>query len=182
MVKSVIGICSAFLFCFVLIASPYAASAAEAKKEKAAATNNSTKSTAKKTTTGTAKAKKEATPQNAPDLDKKAEESFVTFQQEWMKKLQQHGFYGLSNVKVEEDGAQKGVYIAKYVELSEPKESEVRKTANKASPYVGVLKYERWEYVNRGSNPEEARKGPFKPESRELISEVFRYSKDKWVY
>jgi hypothetical protein len=157
-------------------AKPAVASTAKGKAMQEAKAESTKAASAKKT------AKPAAAAQTTPDQDKRAEESFGTFQQDWMNKLHQFGYYGPSHVKVDEDENQKGSYVAKYTEVMEPQGSEVKKSGNKASPYVGTLKYERWDYVCRGCNPEEAKKGPFKPESRELITEVFRYSNGKWIY
>jgi len=108
--------------------------------------------------------------------------SFVQFQQEWMNKLKQHGKYGLDCVQVSEDPDRKGTFIAKYEDLSEPSEPEIRKTGQKASPFVGVLHYNTVTQVSRGNTAEEAKRGPFKCESQEGVTEIFRFSKGKWIY
>jgi hypothetical protein len=114
--------------------------------------------------------------------DSQVKASFQEFQHDWLKRLKQHGKYGQENVRISEDPDQKGSYIATYEDLTEPLDSRVNKTDQKATPYVGVLQYDKLTHVCRGKTPEEARSGPFHRESEESITEIFRFSKGKWVY
>ncbi len=156
MVKSLIGFCVAIFVCAVFVSTPFPAWAKAPKAPKAAVTT--------------------------PEQDKKAEDAFDVFKTTWMQQLRQHGQYGVASMKVEEDPDMKGSYIASYTDLSEPKETEVKKTGNKVSPYVGTLKYQKDEYASRGNSPEDAKKGQFKPRGSEMVSEIFRYSKGQWLY
>jgi hypothetical protein len=111
-----------------------------------------------------------------------AKEGFQKFQHDWVNKLKEHGKYGQQNIQVSEDPDQKGKFVAKYDELKDPTETRIEKTGQKGTPYVGVLHYEKWTYACRGNTPEEAKQGPFQCELQEGITEIFRYSKGKWVY
>jgi hypothetical protein len=114
--------------------------------------------------------------------DAQVKHSFEVFQHDWMAKLNKHGKYGPASVQVSEDPAQPGTFIAKYEDLSEPTGSEVKKTGQKATPYVGVLHYDKVTRVCKGKSPEEAKQGTFKAESEEGITEIFRFSNGKWMY
>ena len=110
------------------------------------------------------------------------ESSFKAFQEVWLKKLSQHGSYGLEHVKVEKVESDNSSYVATYRELGEPQSSRIRKTDSKGSPYVGVFSYEEIVYSNKGETAEEAAKGPFKCEKTVTITEIFPYLNGKWVY
>jgi len=114
--------------------------------------------------------------------DSDVEKAFVKFQHEWIEKLNHHGKYGKKNVEVKEDQDHKGVYVASYLELSDPFEYRVKKTGQKGSPYVGVMRYKRMTYSSSGKTPEEASNGNFECKRQLTVTEIFRFSGGKWVY
>lgn len=108
---------------------------------------------------------------------------FLSFQLEWFKKLNQNGSYGPQHIVVTEDNSQpRKLYIARYRVLTGMKSYRVKQTGQKASPYVGVLRYEKVTVCCKGHTPEEAKKGPFQSERVSAVTEIFRYSHGKWVY
>jgi len=113
--------------------------------------------------------------------DSDVEKAFVKFQQEWIEKLNQHGKYGKKHIEVKEDKDHKG-YIASYLELSDPFEYRIKKTGQKGSPYVGVMRYKRMEYSSTGKTREEASNGQFQCKRQLTVTEIFRFSGGKWVY
>jgi len=116
----------------------------------------------------------------ATEEEAQAKSSFEVFQLEWMKKVNSYGDYGQHNVKVETDG--QGRFVASYRLIVPAEGSEVKSTGDKASPYVGVVKYEEQTFFSRADTPELAKQGPFKVEKEVIITEIFRYSKGKWVF
>jgi hypothetical protein len=58
----------------------------------------------------------------------------------------------------------------------------VKKTDSKETPFVGILTY--FEKTMRcvGKTKEEALKGPFQPSDSKQVSEIFRFTKGKWMY
>jgi hypothetical protein len=114
--------------------------------------------------------------------DAQAEESFVQFQKEWIQKLREHGKYGEEHAQVTEDGEKTGTYLAEYSVLTEPSSFEIKKTDVSASPYVGVIHYEKQTYSCRAKSPEEAKRGPYQLTKSSGVTEIFRYSKGKWLY
>jgi hypothetical protein len=114
--------------------------------------------------------------------DAEVEQAFVKFQHEWISKLNQHGKYGKGNVQVEEDLNNKGNYTASYFTLSDPIDYRIKKTTQKGSPYVGVLRYKKMVCSSRGKTPEEASAGNFKCEHKQTVTEIFRFSDGKWVF
>lgn len=114
--------------------------------------------------------------------DVEVEKAFVRFQGEWIAKLTKYGKYGKDYVQVAEDETRKGNYVASYLELSKPFEYRIKKTGQKASPYVGVMRYKKMTYSSKGKTPEEASAGNFKCEHESVVTEIFRFSGNKWVY
>ena len=82
--------------------------------------------------------------------------------------------------KVEKDP--QGQYVATYRLIAPAEGSEVKATGDKFSPFVGLMKYEEQTFQSRADTPELAKKGPFKCEKEVIITEIFRYSKGKWVF
>jgi len=116
----------------------------------------------------------------ADDDAQQAKSSFEVFKVEWMKKVNGYGDYGEHNVKVEKDP--QGQYVATYRLIAPAEGSEVKATGDKFSPFVGLMKYEEQTFQSRADTPELAKKGPFKCEKEVIITEIFRYSKGKWVF
>ena len=114
--------------------------------------------------------------------DAEVEQAFVQFQHEWITKLNNHGKYGKGNIQIEQDPNNKGNYTASYFTLSDPIDYRIKKTAQKGSPYVGVLRYKKMICSSNGKTPEEASAGNFKCEHKQTVTEIFRFSGGKWVF
>lgn len=112
--------------------------------------------------------------------EEEVRKAFEAFQNDWIAKLSQHGEIGEDKIKVEKDP--QGRYRASYRTIGKDRHSEVKATGDKNSPYVGVLKYEEKTFVSTGDTPELAKSGPFTCEKEVVVSEIFRYSKGKWLY
>jgi hypothetical protein len=112
--------------------------------------------------------------------DEAVKKAFEVFQNDWIAKMNHHGEFGKDKIKVEKDS--QGRYCAVYRLIAKDTESEVKPTGDKASPYVGVLKYEEQTYANRADSPELAKQGPFECEKQVLVTEIFRYAGGKWLY
>ncbi len=108
-----------------------------------------------------------------------AETSFIQFKDEWVQKLNKHCKYGKENAEVTTNGD--GLYVAQYSEMAEPS-YEVKETGVKESPYVGILRYDKTTYSAEAATKEDALNGPFKTVSLQGVTEIFRYSKGKWIY
>ena len=108
--------------------------------------------------------------------------TFQQFQEKWMTLLAGHGMYGVGYLKVEEDPLHKGSYRGSYKQLGQVLDSHVRKTGNKGTPYVGVLKYNEVVFVCQGDSPEAAQKGTYTQDSERTVTEIFRYAKGEWIY
>jgi hypothetical protein len=106
--------------------------------------------------------------------------SFETFTVDWMTKLAQtEEFQRTQRMQVSQ--ASEG-FTAEYIAYLPDRYIVVKKTASKDTPFVGILTY--YEKVLRcvGKTKEEATKGPFNQADVRQVSEIFRFTKGKWVY
>jgi hypothetical protein len=117
---------------------------------------------------------------HAAEIDPEVVKAFDVFHKEWVERLRTQGDYGPNKVQVEKDSS--GRYSAKYRVLEKVDSTEVKSSGDKLSPYVGLLRYEESVFASYGDSPDQARQGPFVSEKQVVITEIFRYSKGKWIY
>ena len=105
--------------------------------------------------------------------------SFDSFTLEWMKKLKEaETFHKMrAQVKPSQDG-----FTAEYIGYLPPRYIHVKKTESADTPYVGILTYYEKTLRCTGKTKEEALKGPFDQVGTSQVSEIFRFTKGKWVY
>src|SRR5205823_7096187 len=114
------------------------------------------------------------------DLTEEAvQTSFDAFTIEWMKKLSDtEEFHRTQTVTVSESAEG---FAAEYVGYLPHRYIIIKKTESKDTPFVGILTY--YEKTMRcvGKTKEEALKGPFEASDSQQVSEIFRFTKGKWV-
>jgi len=109
-----------------------------------------------------------------------AQTSFDAFTIDWMKKLSNtEEFHRTQDMKVSQ--SPEG-FAAEYVGYFPHRYIIVKKTDSKETPFVGILTYFEKTLRCIGKTKEEAIKGPFQPSDSQQVSEIFRFTKGKWVY
>ncbi|MBG0776715.1 MAG: hypothetical protein H0S85_09840 [Desulfovibrionaceae bacterium] len=74
-------------------------------------------------------------------------------------------------------------FVARYFALDPATiQTTVKPSTSKASPFVGIMRYLEGVYESSGATRAEALGGPFSLVKQTRITEIFRYSKDDWVY
>jgi len=132
----------------------------------------------------TAAGKPAKTAPAAPPLIDLTEEavqtSFDAFTIEWMKKLSDAEEFHRTKVITVSESAEG--FAAEYVGYLPHRYIIIKKTESKDTPFVGILTY--YEKTMRcvGKTKEEALKGPFEASDSQQVSEIFRFTKGKWVY
>lgn len=123
--------------------------------------------------------KKSAKAKPAVVTEESALATFDTFTIEWMQKLAQTENFHKTRAHVVEssDG-----FAAEYIGYILERHINVKKTDSTDTPYVGVLTYFEKKLRCAGKTKEEALQGPFDQVETSQVSEIFRFTKGKWVY
>ena len=105
--------------------------------------------------------------------------TFDTFTTEWMQKLALTEDFRKSQAHLVEspDG-----FAAEYTGYVPERLINIKKTDSTDTPYVGVLTYFEKKLRCAGKTKEDALKGPFEQVETSQVSEIFRFTKGKWVY
>ena len=105
-----------------------------------------------------------------------ARESFDTFTIAWMRKLTRLDRH--KEKVTETDGS----FSAEYLKYLPARYTVVKKTKSEETPFIGILTYYRRTFRSTGMTKEEALEGPFEELTTKQVSEIFPYTKGKWVY
>jgi hypothetical protein len=105
--------------------------------------------------------------------------AFDTFTIEWMKKLEQTEEFHRTQAKISQapDG-----FSAEYTGYLPHRYIHVKKTEATDTPYVGILTYYERTFRCNAKTKDEVLKGPFDQVETTQVSEIFRFTKGKWVY
>jgi hypothetical protein len=162
---------------FALILTVHIASAADQAKKPAA------KSSAKINSTQSTKRQPAQTKSSPPVLTVVSEDialaTFDAFTIEWMKKLEQTEEFHRTQARISQssDG-----FSAEYTGYLPHRYIHVKKTEATDTPYVGILTYYERKLRCNAKTKDEALKGPFDQVETSQVSEIFRFTKGKWVY
>jgi hypothetical protein len=104
------------------------------------------------------------------------EKSFKDFCKEWMSIIKKNK---PNNVFCRED---KGAYVAEYSSLGDAHDAKIKKTVNKKTPYIGILKYREKVFKNKAATRERAIAGPFTAASERNVTELFVFQEGKWQW
>jgi hypothetical protein len=104
------------------------------------------------------------------------EKSFKDFCTEWMSIIKKNK---PNNVFCRED---KGSYVAEYSSLGDAHNATIKKTVNKKTPYIGILKYREKVFKNKAATRERAIAGPFTAASERNVTELFVFQEGKWQW
>lgn len=108
--------------------------------------------------------------------EEKARSSFDTFTIDWMRKVGE-----TEDMKRTIEEADDG-FIAQYVKYLPTRYTVVKTTKSKETPFVGILTYYARTFQCLGKTRDDALSGPFKELHTKQVSEIFRYTRGKWVY
>ena len=106
--------------------------------------------------------------------------SFEHFSKGWMARLDQVSQQNSRTLKPET--AANGRVVGHYICYGPDCSREVRSTGSKATPYVGILRYPQKTMQQEGDTSQQMRQDPGVPTSEIQVTEIFRYTKGRWVY
>ena len=105
--------------------------------------------------------------------------TFDAFTIEWMKKLEQTEEFHKAQAQI--TPAAEG-FAVEYVGYLPHRYIHVKKTESADTPYVGILTYFEKKLRCTAKTKEAALQGPFEQIETNQVSEIFRFTKGKWVY
>jgi len=108
--------------------------------------------------------------------DAKVEESFKDFCKNWVKIIKKNK---PGNVFCKE--SREG-YIAEYATMGDEHNTAIKKTSNKKTPFVGILKYREKVFKCSAATREGAIAGPFRVASESNVTELFIYQNGEWQW
>lgn len=109
-----------------------------------------------------------------------ARESFEHFTRRWMQKLvATEDFQKKEMLKIRQ--TTEG-FIAEYIGYLPHRYTEIKLTQSEATPFIGILTYYKKTMRSRGKTEKQAINGLFEHAETSQVSEIFRYTKGKWVY
>lgn len=132
-----------------------------------------------KTKTKPSAAAKQPAKFSPSNQDETAKKGFELFVRDWMSKLVSVSDQNVKHVKLMND--QDG-YSGRYICYGPDCDFEVKPTTSKEAPFIGILRYKEKHFEKRGVTFAEASEAPAVVAMEVPVTEIFRFSKGKWVY
>jgi len=104
------------------------------------------------------------------------EKSFKDFCEKWISIIKKNK---PNNVFCSED---KGIYVAEYSVQGDTHDATIKKTDNKKTPYIGILKYREKVFRNKAATCKKAIAGPFATAVDRNVTELFVFQRGKWQW
>jgi hypothetical protein len=108
--------------------------------------------------------------------DATVEQSFKSFCNNWVQILKKNK-PGQVFCKESKEG-----YIAEYATMGDEHNTAIKKTTNKKTPFVGILKYREKVFKCSAATREGAIAGPFRVASERNVTELFIYQNGEWQW
>lgn len=107
------------------------------------------------------------------------EREFALFAANWIEKINKNYASRPDNIQVIPNGVQ---FVGHYSSLE--KDSllwSIKQVSQTPVSYIGLLEYMEWMYECAALTHEEALQGPFVPVKGRKVTEIFRYSQNRWL-
>jgi hypothetical protein len=141
-------------------------------------TANSNKSKTQKTVAVPKETVSHSKPSNL-NSEEMAQKLFEEFVADWMKKLEHINVTNRSKPQIQ---AVEGGYSCCYINYGPDREFWIKRTDSPLTPFVGFLRYSEKTLQKYGKTQEEVLKDVGKVVAETPVTEIFRYTKGKWVY
>ncbi|UKL12989.1 hypothetical protein [Dissulfurimicrobium hydrothermale] len=113
--------------------------------------------------------------------DDEIRQSFERFAKAWMAKLEAISRENSKKIRLE-PLERDGVYVGRYVCYGPECNISIKRTGSKETPYVGMIYYSEKQVLKKGPTRQDALNDPGTPIEEVPVTEIFRYTKGKWVY
>ncbi len=113
------------------------------------------------------------------DKSVQIEREFALFSADWIDKLNRSYASRPDSIEVFPKGAW---YIGHYSSVEKDSALwSIKQISHSPLAYIGVLEYLEWTFECAALTQEEALQGPFIPVKGRKVTEIFRYSQNRWL-
>ena len=107
--------------------------------------------------------------------------SFEKFAKTWMNKLENINKTNSKTVGINLSPSD-GVYSGRYVCYGPECQTSIKKTDSPETPYVGLIRYSEKQILKKGPSRQDALNDPGTAVEETSVTEIFRFSKGRWIY
>ncbi len=108
-----------------------------------------------------------------------AQKSFEQFVNVWMSKLDRIGKMNIRGLDIipRDQG-----FVGRYVCYGPECEFSIKETGSPETPFVGILRYSEKHFFKKGETRQKTFQSPGMLTKRIPVTEIFRFTRGKWVY
>jgi len=108
-----------------------------------------------------------------------AQKSFEQFVNVWMSKLDKIGKMNIRGLDIipRDQG-----FVGRYVCYGPECEFSIKETGSAETPFVGLLHYSEKHFLKKGETRQKTFQGPGMLTKKIRVTEIFRFTRGKWVY
>ena len=108
-----------------------------------------------------------------------AQKSFEQFVNVWMSKLDRIGKMNILGIDImpHDQG-----FVGRYVCYGPECEFSIKETGSPETPFVGVLHYSEKHFLKKGETRQKTIQSPGMLNEKIRVTEIFRFTRGKWVY
>jgi hypothetical protein len=107
--------------------------------------------------------------------------SFEKFAKTWMNKLENISKANSKTIGIKPSTAD-GVYSGRYICYGPECQTSIKKTDSTETPYVGLIRYSEKQILKKGPTRQDAMNDPGTAVEETSVTEIFRFSKGRWIY
>ena len=108
-----------------------------------------------------------------------AQKSFEQFVNVWMSKLDRIGKMNIRGLDIVPGGQG---FVGRYVCYGPECEFSIKETGSPLTPFVGLLRYSEKHFLKKGETRQKTFQGPGMLTKKIRVTEIFRFTRGKWVY
>jgi hypothetical protein len=107
------------------------------------------------------------------------QESFEKFVNVWMSRLDSIGKMNILGIDImpRDQG-----FVGRYVCYGPECEFSIKETGSPETPFVGILHYSEKHFLKKGETRQKAFQSPGMLTEKIPVTEIFRFTRGKWVY
>ena len=108
-----------------------------------------------------------------------AQKSFEQFVNVWMSKLDRIGRMNILGIDIipRDQG-----FVGRYVCYGPECEFSIKETGSPETPFVGILRYSEKHFLKKGETRQKTFQSPGMLTKKIRVTEIFRFTRGKWVY